>query len=281
MRKKHILVDPGGVAKMTIPDPTPEGPLAEELRRLVQALEASGRALLPGSAEALLRAIVEAAAKIFRAAAASILLVNESEGVLEFKVAYGASNRDLVGTRIPLDQGIAGYVAMTGQPLAISNVEHDARFQRDFAKSTGYIPASILAMPLTSGEKVLGVMEVLDKIDAPAFGMQDMELLGLFAQQAALAIAQAQTIEHLGEALTLSLKRLASSNTEHPPKSLFAALEADAEPSARRDLLEVADLLYAFSDLGENERKTCLKILSAFSEYAHKQSRSGRGAYRR
>ncbi len=63
---------------------------------------------LPGSADALLRSIVEAAASIFGAAAASILLVNETESVLEFKVAHGASNRDLVGTRIPLDQGIAG-----------------------------------------------------------------------------------------------------------------------------------------------------------------------------
>ena len=167
--------------------------LVEQLGRMVQVLASTGRSVLPGSPDALLLSIVEAAAKIFGAGAASILLVNESEGVLEFKVTWGASDHDLVGTRIPIDQGIAGYVAMTGQPIAVSNVEQDARFNVNFAKSTGYVPKCILATPLIAGERVLGVMEVLDKIEAASFGMQDMELLGIFAHQAALAIEQAQS----------------------------------------------------------------------------------------
>lgn len=255
-----------------------DGTLAEQLGRLLLALEAAGRASLPTSNDALLRSIVEAAASIFQAAAASIMLVNETEGALEFKVTTGASNKDLVGVRIPLDQGIAGYVAMTGQPIAISNVEQDARFSRDFARSTGYVPRSILAMPLTSGERVLGVMEVLDKIDAPSFGMQDMELLGIFARQAALAIDQAQSIERLGEALVLSLKRLALSDPEQSPGSLLAALEAKPDPDIQNDLMELAGLLSEFSRLGEAERRTCLKIVSAFGEYGRSQRRSVRGA---
>jgi GAF domain-containing protein len=255
--------------------------LAEQLARLIQALEAAGRAVLPGSAEALLRSIVEAAAKIFGASAASILLVNEAEGVLEFKVAYGASNRDLTGTRIPLDQGIAGYVAMTGQPIAVSDVQQDARFNRDFAQSTGYVPRSILATPLIAGERVLGVMEVLDKIDAPSFGMQDMELLGMFAHQAALAIDQAQSIEHLGDALVEGLKRLASSAADQPPENLLAALEGASGSAAQHDLLELASLLSDFSRLGESERRTCLKILAAFGEYARSQRRPAAGLKRR
>jgi GAF domain-containing protein len=258
-----------------------ESTLAEQLGRLVQALAASGRTILPGSAEALLRSIVEAAAKIFGASAASILLVNEAEGVLEFKVAYGASNRDLTGTRIPLDQGIAGYVAMTGQPIAVSDVEQDTRFNRDFARSTGYVPRSILATPLMAGERVLGVMEVLDKIDAPSFGMQDMELLGMFAHQAALAIDQAQSIEHLGDALVEGLKRLASSAAEPRPESLLAALEGVPDSAAQHDLLELAGLLNDFSRLGESERRTCLKILAAFGEYARSQRRPAPGLKRR
>lgn len=266
---------------MTNTNRSDDGALAEQLGRLLQSLEAAGRASLPTSNDALLRSIVEAAASIFQAAAASIMLVNEAEGVLEFKVAIGAANKNLVGTRIPLDQGIAGYVAMTGQPIAISNVEQDARFNRDFAKSTGYVPRSILAMPLTSGERVLGVMEVLDKIDAPSFGMQDMELLGIFARQAALAIDQAQSIERLGEVLVMGLKRLALSDPGQPSGSLLAALEAKPDLAIRNDLLELADLLSEFSRLGEAERRTCLQILSAFGEYGRSQRRSVRGAYRR
>ena len=245
--------------------------LAEQLERLVQALAAAGRVALPGSPDALLRSIVEAAASIFGARAASILLVNEAEEVLEFKVAHGESNRDLVGTKIPLGQGIAGYVAMTGQPIAISDVDQDTRFNRDFAKSTGYVPRSILATPLLAGERVLGVMEVLDKINAPSFGMQDMELLGMFAHQAALAIDQAESIEHLGEAMVLSLKRLALANPDLPSNDLRAALEVKLDARTQNDLQELVDLLNEFTSLGEAERRTCLKILAAFGEYNRSQ----------
>lgn len=264
---------------MTKPDDSKDNPLAKELARLVQVLAGVGRATLPGSPDALLNSIVEAAARIFGAAAASILLVNEAEGVLEFKVAHGASNRDLVGTRIPLNQGIAGYVAMSGQPIAISDVAQDARFNRDFAKSTGYVPHSILATPLLAGERVIGVMEVLDKINAPSFGMQDMEILGLFAHQAALAIDQAQTIEHLDEALVLGLKQLAAADPDHPLESLLAALESDPDIESRNDLIRLADLLNEFSRMGEAERETVLKILGVFAQHSQNQRRRSMGAF--
>ena len=85
---------------MATTNQTQDRPLAEQIGRLIQALEGAGRAALPGSSDDLLRSIVAAAARLFGSAAASILLVNEEEGVLEFKVAHGAADRDLVGTRI-------------------------------------------------------------------------------------------------------------------------------------------------------------------------------------
>ncbi len=254
-----------------------DGQLADELSRLVESVASAGKTILAGSPEALLNSIVEAAAKIFGAAAASILLVNESEGVMEFKVAYGAANRDLVGTRIPLNQGIAGYVAMSGQPIAISDVEQDARFNRDFAQSTGYVPRSILATPLLAGERVVGVMEVLDKINAPTFGIQDMELLGLFARQAALAIDQAQTIQNIDQALVLSLKQLAEADSNQPSSHVSAVLDHKPEVAAKNDLLQLANLLSEFRQLGEAERDTALKILAAFAEYGQNQRRINRG----
>jgi len=165
---------------MSSEEPLQTAGLAGELQRLIQAIEAGGRAVLPRSNDTLLQSIVGAAARIFGGAAASILLVNEEKRTLEFRVAYGAANRDLIGMNFPLNHGIAGYVAMTGQPIAISDVQKDARFNRDFAEATGYVPRSILATPLLAGGRVIGVMEVLDKIDSASFGMQDMELLGIF-----------------------------------------------------------------------------------------------------
>ena len=264
---------------MTDHNNSDEHPLAEELGRLLQALAAASKTILPGSPDALLNSIVEAAARIFGAAAASILLVNEAEEVLVFKVAYGTADHDLVGTRIPINQGIAGYVAMSGQPIAISDVAQDTRFNRDFAKSTGYVPRSILATPLLAGDRVLGVMEVLDKINAPSFGMQDMELLGLFARQAALAIDQAQNFENISETLVMSLKRLAAADTEHPAEHLLAALQATPDASTQRDLLRLVDMLNAFSRMGEAEREMAFKILDAVAGYGQSQHRIASGAF--
>jgi GAF domain-containing protein len=254
-----------------------EEKLSQQLQRLLMSIEASGRAVLPGSNDALLNSIVEAAARIFGAAAASILLVNEEEQVLEFKVAYSPSDSGLIGTKFPLDKGIAGYVVMTGQPIATSNVNQDARFDRDFAKSTGYVPNSILATPLRSGDRIIGVMEVLDKIDAASFGVQDMELMGMFAQQAALAIDQSQQIENIERALVLGLKRLVNADASQASTELVATLDASLDEDSRiPDLLELADLFNELSALGEAERRACIQVLNIFAEYRRSSSMSRR-----
>lgn len=217
---------------------------------------------------------MEAAAQIFGAGAASILLVNEEEQVLEFKVAWGPVGKELVGTKYPLDKGIAGYVVMTGQPIATSNVDQDTRFDRKFAESTGYVPKSILATPLLSGDRIIGVMEVLDKINAASFGIQDMELLGMFARQAALAIDQAQQIGRIEEALILGLKRLASADVKEDSGEILSVLEENLrERGAMPDLLELADLFGEISDLGEAERRMALEILKAFAAYRRSSTR--------
>jgi GAF domain-containing protein len=261
---------------------TSKGPqetkLSRQLKQLLATIEASGHAILPRSNDDLLKSIVEAAGRIFNAAAASILLINEQEKVLEFKVSYGASNRDLVGLKFPLDKGIAGYVVMTGQPLAISNVRQDARFNQDFAKSTGYVPNSILAMPLRSGERVIGVMEVLDKIDAASFGIQDMELLGMFAHQAAIAIEQSQRMDRIQDALVLGLKKLVATESAPEPTELLSALDSIRDLNDGEDLLALADMFNEIARLGEAERKACLQILKTFADYQRsiKRIRHGR-----
>jgi GAF domain-containing protein len=248
--------------------------LYEQLYRLVEAIDVTGKAILPYSDQELLQSIVDAAARIFGAAAASIALIDEQQQMLEFRVAYGAGNKELVGMRIPIDRGIAGYVAMTGQPIAISDVRKDTRFNQDFAKSTGYVPRSILATPLIIEERVIGVMEVLDKISAPSFGLQDMELLGIFARQAALAIHQSQQAQGLSEALVLSLKGLAEADNSEALAELFKRLaEAQRDQGQTDDLLALAGLIHDISKLGETERKACLDILAVFREYGQKRQR--------
>jgi GAF domain-containing protein len=250
-----------------------EEKLSEQLKRLLVAIEASGHAVLSKSNDALLKSIVEAAGRIFGATAASILLVNEDEQVLEFKVAFGPSKLDLIGTKFPLDKGIAGYVVMTGQAIATSNVQQDPRFDQDFARSTGYVPNSILATPLLSDDRIIGVMEVLDKINAASFDMQDMELLGMFAQQAAMAIDQSQQIENIEEALVVGLKRLVAADSFGNSSEIQTVLESSSNQKGHvPELLRLADLFHEISALGEAEQKTCLQVLNAFAEYRRSSS---------
>ena len=248
--------------------PSRDDELSNQLRQLIHIFEATGRAILPTSSRELLQSIVEAAARIFGAAAASIALVDESRQILCFEVAYGAGQEDVVGEAISLDSGIAGYVAMTGNPIAIADVRKDPRFDQDFAQKTGYVPDSILAMPLIWNERVVGVMEVLDKIDSPSFGMQDMELLGLFAQQAAIAIYQSKQYDRIGEVLLNGLKELSQETSSIELYEIFRTLSKKAEEDkGARDLIELAKRIYAISELGEAERKLCIQILDGFYVY--------------
>jgi GAF domain-containing protein len=244
---------------------SPDDPLIEQIAHLLKSLEVSGRSVLVRDDQDLLQSIVDAAAQIFGAAAASIALVDEVHQKLVFKVAYGAGKENVIGLSIPLDQGLAGYVVMTGQPISVRDVRQDARFNQGFASSTGYVPRSILATPLMVGDQVIGVMEVLDKINAASFGMQDMDLLGLFARQAAMAIHQLQQYDRLGAALVNGLRRLISP-ADSP--DLEQALDAAQAAGLEDNLLEIADQVNAISRLGQAEQKACLEILQAFGRFA-------------
>ena len=253
----------------------PNKDLAEELQRLVHAVELAGKAILPSSNDELLQSIVSAAARIFGAKAAGLLLVDEEDHALVFRVEVGNEQKDLIGKKIPLDKGIAGYVVMTGQAIAVSNVQQDKRFNVDFAKSTGYVPDSILAAPLLLGEQVIGVLEVLDKIKAASFGMQDMELMGLFAQQAALAIRQSQQLEQISDAVQRGLRNLATGEGLPDSGPFIQALDASrAATEATDDLYALAGLFNDLGQLGAAERRAALKVLAAFADYSRSKTRS-------
>lgn len=255
-------------------DESPENELAGQLEQLLRVVELGGKAIVPKSDDELLLSIVAASVRIFGASAASILLVDDADQTLVFRVEVGNKQPDLVGRRIPLDRGIAGYVAMTGQAISVSNVMQDQRFNAEFAQSTGYIPDSILATPLLMGDRVIGVLEVLDKIKGASFGLQDMELMGIFSQQAALAIQQSQQLEMIGDALRRGMAQLAAGEGLPDSSALVQALESSRRNTPEmEDLLSLAGLFNDLSRLGSAERRAGLKILSALAEYGRSRTR--------
>jgi GAF domain-containing protein len=94
----------------------------------------------------------------------------------------------VLGLRIPSSTGIAGWVLVTRQPLVLNDLENDPRFARDVAEKTGYVPSALMAVPLLYEERALGVLQVLDRQEEARSGLAEMELLGLFANQAAIAL---------------------------------------------------------------------------------------------
>jgi GAF domain-containing protein len=140
------------------------------------------------SYRALLRSIVEVARAIFGAQRSSIFLLDEEADELVFEALAGEGEQALLGSRIPSSTGIAGWTLVTRQPLVIEDLSNDPRFARDVAEETGYVPKGLMSVPLLHDERVLGVLQVLDRPQRPGFSLEEMELLGLFANQAAIAL---------------------------------------------------------------------------------------------
>jgi GAF domain-containing protein len=149
----------------------------------------------------LLRSIVEVARAIFQARAASIFLLDEESDELVFEAIAGEGSDSLVGTRFPSSTGIAGWVLVTRQPLVLEDVGEDPRFAKDAAEATGYVPKGLMAVPLLHEERALGVLEVLDRPARPGAALEEIDLLGLFAGQAAIALDLLQAARRARAAL--------------------------------------------------------------------------------
>jgi GAF domain-containing protein len=209
-------------------------------------LKAAVAAGVVGSQESfreLLQSVVEVARAIFGAEASSIFLLDEKTDELVFEAIAGHGAETLLGQRFPSSTGIAGWVLVTRQPLVIEDVTEDPRFAKDVAEQTGYVPKGLMAVPLLHEERTLGVLEVLDRPQRTQFSLVEMDLLGLFANQAAIALdllQRARRAEHVlaqsGEGAEV-VARLAATveSLEDEQRAAGLKLLAAVEEVLRRD----------------------------------------------
>jgi GAF domain-containing protein len=195
----------------------------------------------------LLRSIAEVAQAIFHARAASIFLLDEETDELVFEAIAGEGSDSLIGTRFPSSTGIAGWVLVTRQPLVLEDVSQDPRFAQDVAEATGYTPKGLMAVPLLHEERALGVLEVLDRPSRPGAALEEIELLGLFAGQAAIALDLLQAARRARTALEGSGK----------------------------DLETVASLAAAIDSLEDERRAVGLALLASLGKLLGDESRAG------
>ena len=222
-----------------------------------------GPALAPVGHLELLQSITDTAKTIFSAAACSLALLDEQKEELTFFVASGAGASEVIGLKVPVGRGIAGWVVSSGQPIHIADVTKDPRFAAGVAADTGYVPRSILAMPLETERQMLGAIEVLDRDASTSDSAADMQLLGLFARQAALAIEASKVFSDLGRALFAGL---AGSLDEGDLRSV---LKATADRSRRPDesLAALAAHFNELGRLGAPERGAATALVGRFLEY--------------
>ena len=227
---------------MTQSDGPTEDPLLGLLRAVAGRTRVAER-LQPPATEALLRSIVDATVTLFDAEAASIALHDPATDRLVFRVASGTAGAGALGLAIRSDAGIAGYAFTTGQALAVADVAADPRFGREAAEASGYVPRSLLAVPLVDDEGPLGVLEVLDRRGEGTFGLRDIELATVFARQATVALRATRLDRDVAEILGQALVSVAGPGAP-PAAELGAAIRAAIATTDRDDDLR----LWALAD---------------------------------
>ncbi|MGH7267521.1 MAG: GAF domain-containing protein [Candidatus Rokuibacteriota bacterium] len=250
-----------------------ESRFADSLREILLAAAEAGRVAAPVRHGDVLEAIVETAAAVLEAQASSLFLLDEERDELVFQVALGTRADEVRHFRVPLGHGIAGYVAATGQPLAVANVENDPRFAREIGEAVDYRPSTILCVPLFLRDRVVGVLELLNKRGGTPFTPRDMETLGRFGNLAALAIEQsrlAQDVRHLFRSL---LRDITADGTLSGSSRRFADLAA--EHVGQSDAFRLAELVHELGRQGDAPRRLALDILTSLSRYVRSAAAAG------
>jgi hypothetical protein len=133
--------------------------------------------------------------------------VDRTTGELVYQSAWGAGAREVVGMRLEPGQGFAGAVLKSGQGEAC-DCRNDPRFAARIAEGTGYVPYTMLVVPLTRGEEPIGALSILDRRDGSYFGPEDMDKANLFADLAVTALdVEPSAFMSLGETRIVAPRR--------------------------------------------------------------------------
>ena len=247
----------------------------DSMKAVLSAAAIAGALGSPVGHAELLRLVVETAARVMQAESAVVLLLDQEGDELVFDVTLGVDVDEVEGLRVPLGQGIAGLVAASGQPMAVSNAEGDPRIAPEIVDALSYVPRSVLCVPLRYNERIIGALEVLDKHGGTSFDAHDIETLGLFAKQAAVAIVQSRTHRSLQAVLTNVLAEFDNGQTL-PAREHAATVAATLERSAAfGHARELTDLVVELSAYGDDEVEACLALVREFADYVRARPRPG------
>jgi Nif-specific regulatory protein len=171
----------------------------EQARLRLQSLIEINQLLMSAvDPEAALKVILESALRLFQAAGCSLALLDETTNELAFVAMAGATKVEEF--RVPVSQGLGGWVARTGVGVVSNDVSTDSRFYGGVDQQTGFITRSILCAPLKQREQLIGVIETLNTTKPGGFNDEDLQLLTAFGGLAGTAITQTRMFSRVHNA---------------------------------------------------------------------------------
>ena len=136
----------------------------------------------------ILMKIMQTIAAYFPPSDWSLLLLDENENELYFEIAVGEAAERIKNVKIKMGEGIAGWVAQNAQPLLVPDVNQDPRFSNKIDNISNFATQSIIAVPMKIKDRVLGVIEIINKNEPNPLNKRDVELLTTVADYAAIAL---------------------------------------------------------------------------------------------
>jgi len=137
--------------------------------------------------------ILKRLSELIKAKNWTLFLLDPNTEELYFEVVVGLDKGSLADVRIGLGEGIAGTVALTGEPILVPEVRQDTRFSNRVDDLTGFVTHSIICLPLKMQGAVIGVIEIVNPEDMSLFQDNFMPLLSILADYVAIAIHNART----------------------------------------------------------------------------------------
>lgn len=206
------------------------------------------------------RRAIEAATDLMKAEVGSLLLVDEEKGHLFFEVALGDHEDDIKKITLNLGEGIAGWVAKNGEPLIINDPENDERFFRGIDEQTEFKTRNIICVPVKVKDKIIGVLEAINKKDGKNFDEEDLSLFSSLADQVAIALDNARLYQDLEEMFLQTAESLAHAIEKRDPYtgghtqrvtlySMAIAKYLELKPNERR-WLKIASVLHDIGKIG-------------------------------
>lgn len=240
--------------------------IADKLQKLIETIDIAN--VLTEPLTNSIYKLLETSASNLNSDEASVLIRDGSLGELRFLAAIGQVADRLLEMKIPAGKGIAGFVLMSGQPMAVSDVGEEESFYAEVDRATGYSTQTILATPLRYNGEVIGVLEYINRRGEPPyepFTAAELDHAAVYAD----AIASLVNAHEAAKLLQDLSSKVLSNENEPDLKEIRSWLAGLRDSSEHRERMDLAVLLREVATRGDAERRLCRELLESIIRFSN------------